>query len=171
MPEMRGEQSTVIQAPVDVVYAYVSDFPRHVEWNHQPGKMTQMTDGPVGVGARFRTEEEPPRDLPWLAAKVIFPVMSMLVGFKPYTEAEITELVQDQRIAWKAAAPSRGGYAMKADWEINLSAVDDGTRVTQRFHFRPQHWLVNRTANDQLAQQIESEIALNLEKLKSIITQ
>lgn len=166
---MRGEQSILIQAPIDAVYTYVSDFPRHIEWNHQPNKMTKLTDGPVGVGSRFRTEEGPPSDMNWFLVKVMFPIMSMIMGAKGYTEAEITELVPNQRIAWKAVAPGRGSDIMRANWEIDLSSADGGTQVTQRFHFMPQHPITKRMTNDKMAGDIGVEVARNLNNLKSIL--
>ncbi len=34
MTKFTTERSVAIRAPIEVVYDYVSDFPRHVEWNH-----------------------------------------------------------------------------------------------------------------------------------------
>lgn len=63
MTEITGEDAIVIQAPIAAVYEYVSDFPRHTEWNHQPTEMIKLTDGPVGVGSVFRTKEQAPSKL------------------------------------------------------------------------------------------------------------
>ena len=52
---MQDVRSIVIQAPVQTVYDYVCDFPRHTEWNHQPAAITKTSDGPIGVGSKFRT--------------------------------------------------------------------------------------------------------------------
>ena len=170
MADMRGERSIVIPAPIEKVYAYVSDFPRHIEWNHQPGKMEKLTDGPVGVGTRFRTYESPPSNTNWFMANVMFPVMGMMVGVKGYTEAEITEMVLNEGIKWKANAPIRDGDMMRAEWGIGLESVDEGTKVTQRFHFMPQHPMAQRMASDSMTKEIGDEVAKNLEKLKSIMT-
>ena len=43
-----GDGETAVgkhNAPIAAVYAYVSDFPRHTEWNHQPTEMTKLTEG------------------------------------------------------------------------------------------------------------------------------
>lgn len=170
MPDMQGERSIIINAPIDQVYAYVSDFSRHTEWNHQPLKMEKLTDGPVAVGSRFRTYERPPSNTPWLMAKIMFPFMGMLVGVKGYTEAEITEMSVNERIKWKANAPIRKGDMMSAAWEIALESVEGGTKVTQHFRFMPQHPMAERMVSDSMTQDIADEVARNLEKLKSILT-
>jgi uncharacterized membrane protein len=170
MPEMQGEQSIVIQAPIEDIYAYVSDFPRHIEWNHQPAEMTKLTDGPIGVGTRFRTIEQPASNMNWFMAKIMFPVVGMLLGVKGYTEAEITALTPNESIKWKANAPIRSGDMMRAEWGIGLESVEDGTKVTQHFHFMPQHPMAKRMVSESMKQDIATEVARNLEKLKSIIT-
>lgn len=170
MPDMIGEQSIIIQAPIEAVYAFVSDFPRHIEWNHQPSKMEKLTEGSIGVGTRFRTYEQPPSTANWFMAKIMFPVMGMLVGVKGYTEAEITEMTPNETIRWKANAPIRDGDMMRAEWEIQLESVEGGTKVTQKFHFMPQHPMAKRMVSDSMTQDIADEVARNLEKLKSIMT-
>lgn len=170
MPDMIGEQSIIIQAPIDKVYAYVSDFQRHIEWNYQPSKMTQLTDGPVAVGTRFRTVEQPASNMNWFMAKIMFPIVSVIVGVKGYTEAEITEMIPDKSIKWKATAPIRNGDMMRAEWALELESVDNGTRLTQHFRFMPQHPMAQQMVSDSMTQQIGEEVARNLEKLKSIMT-
>lgn len=170
MPDMQGEQSIVIQAPIDDVYTYLADFPRHIEWNYQPTKMEKLTDGEVGVGTRFRTYEQPPSNTNWFMAKVMFPIIEMIYGIKRYTDAEITALIPNESIQWKANAPFRNGDMMRAEWEIALESVDNGTKVTQKFHFMPQHPMAKRMVSDSMTQNIADEVAQNLEKLKSIMT-
>jgi hypothetical protein len=41
MKGFSGEQSSVIQVPAAEVYNYLSDFPRHVEWNYALNTMTR----------------------------------------------------------------------------------------------------------------------------------
>ncbi len=167
MSKMIGEQSIVIQASAQKIYGYVSDFPKHIEWNHQPQEMTKITDGPISVGSVFRAREDPPSTTSWFMTKVMFPVMSMIMGVKGYTQAEITAMEPDQRLAWKASAPARNGDMMRAEWEIVLEPQSAGTKVTQRFQFMPQQKMVDKMANDDLAQQIGDEVARNLELLKT----
>ncbi len=166
MAEFTAEQSVVIQASISAVYDYVSDFPRHTEWNHQPTKMIKQTEGPVGVGSVFRTIEQTPSNMSWLMKK-IFPLMSKLLGTTGYTEAEITALDPERRVAWKAQAPlKKGGFVAKTEWEILLESLGEGTKVTQQVHFR----FFTKGVNAQsAAAQTGEEMAQNLARLKEII--
>ncbi len=54
--------------------------------------------------------------------------------------------------------------------QINANRVGTaGTVVTQGFHFTPQNKMMDRMANDNLAQQLGREVARNLVLLKSKI--
>lgn len=81
MADFTRERSVTIQAPIEVVYDYVSDFPRHVGWNHQPTEMTKLTDGPVSVGSKFRTKEQLPRGTPWLQSQDDTTLLTQWVHF------------------------------------------------------------------------------------------
>jgi uncharacterized membrane protein len=52
----RFEDEITIDAPVEKVYAYVSDFPKHAEWAEHQLKVTKTSDGPVAVGTTYDTE-------------------------------------------------------------------------------------------------------------------
>ena len=167
MADYRGERTVVIQAPIQAVYAYVSDFPRHIEWNHQPTEMTKLTEGPVGVGSVFRTIEQTPSNMSGFM-RIIFPLMGMVLGVAGYTEAEITALEPNRRAAWKAAAPlKKGGFIMKAEWEIVLEPQGEATQVTQRFHYMPQGKISPNPESAALT--TGEEVTRNLKRLKGIV--
>jgi len=169
MAEFKGEYVVVIQAPITAVYEYISDFPRHVEWNHQPTKMSKMTDGPVGVGSVFRTKEQAPSNAPWVF-KFFGPLLAKLFGTTGYTEAEITVLEPNRRVAWTARAPlKKGGNFAKAEWEINLASEGEGTRVTQGMHFHLLGKMGERINPEKSAQDAREEMAVNLSRLKTIV--
>jgi uncharacterized protein YndB with AHSA1/START domain len=131
MPKVSFDTSVLINAPVETVYNYVADFPRHVEWNEEPLKMTPLQDGSVEVGNKYQTDEANPSNLSF-GQKVMFavaePVMKLMYGAQDYTEAEITALEPNQRIAWKARLPStKKGDLMRMSWEIHLQGQDDST--------------------------------------------
>lgn len=166
MAEFTAEQTVAIQAPIAAVYDYVSDFPRHVEWNHQPTEMTKLTEGPVGVGSVFRTIEQTPSNMSWLMKKV-FPLMSKLLGTTGYTEAEITALDPERRVTWKAQAPLKnGGFVAKTEWEILLDSLGEGTKVTQQVHFR---FFTKGVNAESAAAQTSDEMEHNLARLKEIV--
>lgn len=170
LKELEGARSILIQAPADVVYEYVCDFPRHTEWNHQPTEIKKISDGPVGVGTVFRAEEQPPGEAPWIIRKVILPLMWKKLGFVGYTEAEITALEPGRRLAWKAAAPmKKGGSYLKADWEILLEPQNGATQVTQRYHYKPQIERAENITSERAAQSVANEVDANLTQLKEIL--
>lgn len=169
MAEFTAERTELIQAPITAVYEYVSDFPRHVEWNHQPMEITKLTDGPVGVGSIFRTIEQTPRDMSWLMRK-IFPLLGKLMGVADYTEAEITALDPERRVAWKAQAPlKKGGFLAKTQWEIDLESQGSATKVAQRVHFHFFNKMSERMNVETMAAQTGDEMEHNLARLKEIV--
>jgi hypothetical protein len=163
-----------IHAPIEKVYRYLADFPRHVEWNHQPQSMTALTGGDPVVGSQYRTEESSPSNMPFLR-KIIMSMMAPLgrVLFKMdgYTIAEITDLTSNKRVAWTAHMPDREGKKlMQMHWELLLDERDGGVLVTQTCQIDPpadspmfkmvtEDWVVNG----------KSEVALNLKRLKAIL--
>ena len=167
MPELKHEHSVVVETPPDEVYEYVSDLRRHNEWNHSPQEIKKVTEGPVEVGTLFHTTEEPPRDVPWLASAVILPLYNKLLGIKDYTGAELTALEPGHRVAWQAWMPMRGDKRFQeVHWEIVLEPQNGSTRVTQRSHWIPKHWLANPSA---FADIVASEVEKNLASLKKTL--
>lgn len=174
MASVSYETSVNIKAPVDAVYGYVADFPRHVEWNHQPKKITPLTDGPVRVGSQFQTVEQNPSNMK-TSQKVMFavmgPVMKLVYGTQGYTVAEITALEPKERVAWKARAPStKKGDIMRMNWELLLKSNGNGTDVTQRCEVAPpDESPAARMINEDMARQGREEATANLMRLKSIL--
>lgn len=168
MAGITGERSVVVEAPQDDVFRYVSDFSRHTEWNHQIVEIIKDTDGPVGVGTRFRAREQPPSTVP-LPMKLMFPLMLRMVGMDKYTVAEITEWEPNERIAWKAEAPLKnGGLWMWTEWSIEVKQHDEGTMLTQRYRYVPEHERAKKGLSDpeKADQMIGGEVSRNLEQLK-----
>ena len=166
----KGERSIVIEAPADVVYNYLCDFRRHTEWNYQPTEITKVSDGPIEVGTVFRAEERPPGKAPWIVRNVMLPLMMRVLGWKGYTEAEVTALEPGRRLAWEAALPLKGGGTfMKADWEILLEPQNGATEVIQRYHYKPQHDLAKNAESERSAKSTAEEIDENLARLKEIL--
>ena len=52
---MKIEQTIVISAPADKVFAYVSDLTKLTEWAQFSTEVRQTSQGPVGVGSTFDT--------------------------------------------------------------------------------------------------------------------
>ena len=167
MPDVRHEHSVTIEAPAGEIYDYLSDFRRHTEWNYQPQKITKVTEGPVGVGTVFHTEEKYPQDLSWFFTRVLMPIFTRVLGSKDYTAAEITAMEPGQRLAWTAWQPIRGGKrALEVHWEIELEPQNGATRVTQRSHWVPKHKMSDPSMlEDSIAEGVEE----GLNRLKALL--
>jgi uncharacterized membrane protein len=169
MAEFTGERTVLVQAPIETVYEYMSDFPRHTEWNHRPTEMIKVTDGPIGVGSVFRTKERAASNLPWLL-RLLSPLMEVLLGGTGYTEAEITVLEPNRRVAWNGAVPlKKGGFMVKAEWEIRLASQGEATQVTQWFHLNFLGKIGERMNPETTARMSGEEVARNLTRFKEII--
>jgi len=137
--DMTWHGTVDIAAPVDKVYAYLADFPKHCEWAQTLEQMEQKKPGDAsGVGAIYKTTERqklqsdrPPRG-------------PMPEGaFKGTTECEVTELVPNSRIAWRSH-PAPVGMGVHAEMSFDLTPIDgDKTRLTQNIAFH-QAWLTHQ---------------------------
>ena len=74
MTEMTGSKSIFVEAPIEAVYNYVANFPKHCEWNDGLIHMRRMTNGPITVGSQFQTEEKVPDDIP-AVMKMMMPMI------------------------------------------------------------------------------------------------
>ena len=54
MPEIRN--SVVLRCSPEVVFDYLSDHRSELEWNPKCRSMEKLTEGPVGVGTRYRAK-------------------------------------------------------------------------------------------------------------------
>jgi hypothetical protein len=127
-------RSTIqIQQPVERVYAYLSQFPRHVEWAQTLERVECLEPGNDGVGARYLTYE---RQAFQNDRAPNAPVKK--TAMPAQTVCEVTALLPNQRIAWTASM--RGMSSMRADWEFCFEPIGDAaTRLTQScaFHVGP----------------------------------
>jgi uncharacterized membrane protein len=115
---VRFEESIVIAAPADSVYAYVSDLTRHGEWSGHGLQVTKDDDGPVAVGSTFSTTAK---------------------QFGTQREqSTITEMTPGTRFAWE----STGGLGLARHW-FDLTAAADGgsTSVAKGLEFTKPSFL------------------------------
>src|SRR5881275_1469150 len=90
--------SVTIDAPVERVYSYLADFPKHCEWAQTLESMEQTKPGGAnGVGAVYKTSERQGFQSDRAPRGPMPPK-----AFKGATQAEVTELLANRRIAWKA---------------------------------------------------------------------
>jgi uncharacterized membrane protein len=167
MRAFEGQAAIEIQAPAQAVYDYLADFRRHPEWAQNLSAVTQTTPGPIGVGTTFRTAEGPPPVA--LRSKLVMMVHFMrgvLDGAKTYSEARITALEPGRRIAWQAGVPKGESFFNFAEWEFVLEPRGAATRVTQRFHWKPQHPAAERMVGAAGPRGLEQAVGVSLAALK-----
>jgi uncharacterized membrane protein len=172
MNEIRGETTIMLQVPSTVVYDYLLDFTRHPEWVQNLSRVTKVTDGPIGVGTTFKAQEGPP---PVSARQklrmMVYFIRGVMSGAKSYSVAEITALEPGRRIAWTAGIPKGNGYFNAADWEFILEPMGQGTRLIQRFTYRPQEPAAAKMVGVAGMAGIEKACAVNLGRLKARLEQ
>jgi uncharacterized membrane protein len=167
--EFKGKTSITIQAPVEQVYTYLVDFQRHTEWVQNISKVTKLSSGTIDVGTVFRTEEGPPPVPLGTRLKMMVHFMSgVFSGAKTYSEATITGLETNHRIAWEAGVPKGNGkgYLSFAEWEFILEPQGNSTRLTQQFRYAPPDPKGQRMIGAAGADGLTRACALNLERLK-----
>jgi uncharacterized protein YndB with AHSA1/START domain len=134
--ETQWQGSVEINAPVERVYAYLADFPKHCEWAQTLERMELRRPGDDrGVGAIYRTDERQAMHAD-RAPRGPLPAKA----FKGTTECEVTELEPNRRIAWRAH-PVPVTLGTSAQLAFDLEPLDASrTRLTQTVRLR-QAWL------------------------------
>ena len=170
--ETNGETSVVVRAPAQAVYDYLLDFTRHSEWVYNLSKVSQVSQGQIGVGTIFRAQEGPP-PVPLMKKlnMMIYFIAGLTSGAKPYSEAEITALEPGRRIAWRAGIPKGSGYFNLAEWEFILQPQAQATRIIQRFRYLPQTPSAARMVGAAGEGGIEKACAASLGRLKTVLEQ
>ena len=130
----------LIEATPQAVWEYVGDLTRHSEWNYQPQRIEKTSDGVPGPGSTYHAIERMPNvSLPMkVMMRLMFTPVMLITGAKWETEAKVTDVDPQRKIAWEARAPKRKGDMMRARWELELTPEGEKTLVTERFEFMPQ---------------------------------
>jgi len=111
MPVIRN--SVHIRCSAEEAFDYLSDLRNELEWNPDCQEMEKLTDGPLGVGTRFRAK--------WKGS--------------PYTEVET--LSYERPRSWKMHASG----PLEINFSARLSAAADGTTLNVDFEPIPHGWL------------------------------
>lgn len=165
--EFKGQTSIILQVPVEKVYSYLVDFQRHTEWAQNLNKVTKLSPGTVDVGTVFRTEEGiPPVPLGTKLKMMVHFMSGVFSGAKTYSEATITALETNRRIAWQAGVLKGDSFLSFAEWEFHLEPKDGSTRLTQHFRYAPPDPKGQRMIGAAGTEGIKRACASNLERLK-----
>jgi hypothetical protein len=137
--EVKGETSVLIRCSPQKAYDYLLDFTKHPEWVLNVSQVTKLTDGPIGVGTKFKTMEmAPPVPLFKRMQSMLYFMQGMFSGANSYSDAEITALEAGRRIAWTGRVRKGAGDFNVAHWEVILETQNGGMLLTQRFNYVPQ---------------------------------
>lgn len=101
------ESIVIVKKPIEVVFARWSEFERFPEWFDSTIERKKLSEGPQGVGTKYRGVEKMP-------------------GKRVEFILEITAFKPNQRIAAQLSAP------MNAEWDATFETVQSGTRLTLR---------------------------------------
>ncbi len=137
------ERSITINRPVEEVFAFVTDVANFTTWNEQAGQAEQASEGPVGLGARYRgTIDFMGRTMQWV---------SEITEFEPHRKA-----VQKIRM---------GPTEMTMGWF--LEPAEKGTRFTIRSE-GPTGGLA-KLAGPLMDRSMEKQMEDNLAHLKALL--
>jgi uncharacterized protein YndB with AHSA1/START domain len=166
MPTIDWQGTVIIAAPVEQVYAYLADFPRHREWAQSVVELEEVHPGDSrGAGRRYRTAERQA----WQADRG--PRQPLTTGTKGTTMCEVRELTPNRRIAWHAWVPIPG-IKHTGDFAFDLAPADGGgTRLTQtvRLHDTGLAIIVTRLVFKQTPAKARAQWAASLNNIKAIL--
>ena len=103
------ELSVVINRPLEACFAYLTDLANDLEWRREWIEAEKTTDGPHGVGARYR-------------------LTGALLGRRIATEYETIAYEPTRLAAWISMSGP-----LPLTFSRAFEAVEGGTRVTMRY--------------------------------------
>ena len=103
------ESSVVINRPIETCFAYLTDLGNDVEWRREWIEAEKTTDGPHGVGARYR-------------------LTGAFLGRRTATVYEAIAYEPNRLAAWKAVSGP-----LPLTFSRAFEGVEGGTRVTMRY--------------------------------------
>ena len=138
------EASAVINRPIDEVFAFVSNFANHPQWegNFLEGK--RLTPDPVGVGTRYQCVLKVP-------------------GQRVVSLIDITEYEPNQSIGFRGDQPAQA----KPVGRMTFEAVGSGTKVT--LLPRPEFGGIFKLLEPLMAGYIKRSNVEHLRTLKSLL--
>jgi uncharacterized membrane protein len=165
-----GETSITINAPASQLYAYLIHMERHPEWVENLSKVWQVSPGEIQVGTVFQAQESAPPVRGSIKLQMMFFfIVGLVTGTRPNSEAEITALEPNKRIAWRAGLRKGEGWFNRAEWELILEPAANATRVTQRFCYMPQTAAARRMIGVAGASEIAQACGVSLKRLKTVM--
>ncbi len=137
------DSSDTIKAPVDRVFAYVTDFRTAAEWQDGVIESTQTPDAPTQVGTKVK-------------------MIRLLMGQRVDGTGEVTEFVPNQKFAFKTVSGP-----VKLLLQQTFSSADGGTKVDT--HMEMETGGVLKIAEPMVAGNMKQQMQDQAKKLKQIL--
>lgn len=137
------EISTVINRPVEEVFAFLSNPENYPKWISSSSEVKIISEGPIGVGTTFR------------------PVVKFL-GRRIEGESEVTEYEPNRRYATK----SKSG-PVPVEWRVTFERVEGGTRVSMSGEVEPGGFF--KIAEPLLVSMVKRQFEADLANLKDLM--
>jgi len=136
--------STVeIKAPVEKVFAFITDFRRYHEWQDGIIESSQMPDGPTQLGTKFKN-------------------VRTFVGQRLDVTGEVTEFVPNKKFAVKSTSGP-----IKFNLSQTFEPVAAGTKTTIQVEMEAGGFF--KLAEGALAGNLKKEFDAQAEKLKALL--
>lgn len=103
------EASVVIGRPLEACFTYLADLANDVEWRREWIDAEKTTDGPHGVGSRYR-------------------LTATFLGRRAITEYEAIAYEPNRRAAWRTVSGP-----LPLTFSRAFESVDGGTLITMRY--------------------------------------
>jgi uncharacterized protein YndB with AHSA1/START domain len=141
---MRVSKETVVNAPPEKVFEYLSDLTKHAEWA-TPGhglKVERVSDGATAVGSQFKSEAHQ-------------------FGAQHDT-ITVTEMQPNQRLVYEVVTKDNEKFR----WGFQLSPTGGGTNVTRTME-TVKTGLMTKMMTPMLAVMAPRLLAGDLERIKA----
>jgi uncharacterized protein YndB with AHSA1/START domain len=138
------EATTVIDRPVEAVFAFVADLENNPKWESNFIQVERVSPEPLGVGTVYRCVLRVP-------------------GQRVTSRVEITEFVPNQRISFRGDQPA----SAKPVGSITFEPHGNGTRVTTLP--RPEMRGIFKLLEPMMAGYIKRSNAKHLHNLKTLL--
>ncbi len=140
---IKQELSQQVNAPVEKVFAYVTDFRNAMAWQNGVIESSQTPDGPTQLGTKFST-------------------VRTLLGQRLEASGEVTEFVPNQKFAFKSTSGP-----IQFSFTQNFESVAGGTKMTVNVEMEAGGFF--KLAEGALAGNIKKEFEAQAGKLKALL--
>ncbi len=141
---MKFEQSVSIDRPIGEVFAYVTDYDTHLQWQSGLVEAKVTSEGPLGVGSRYT-------------------YVAQMLGRRLETAGEITEHEPPRKHWWKATS----GPFPKFEGGFLFEDVNGGTKVTMHAEGEPGGFF--KLAEPLAARMVRRQLETSLNNLKDVL--